>query len=317
MSRDLGATELRVCRMVFAFLAITVFAFLLLNAIESLSNPSPLVRKVQVQPDITNSTGRHPKQSSQSSPPMQTPGAQSQKEPARGVVPDEPVRVSLSHLKVRLEQLGAMTLERAIRFDPQPLERRLDANSLVPADAVPKPDSTEISQPQWKGKIITANASTEPPALEPPQEIKVLPERLAPSPQRESKEALPGAESLTDEDVLQIKSRLRDLGYLSPAKSGGWDASARNALRDFKLVNHLANDDVWDLQTSKKLNSQTAIRADQSIIGNWSTGFPCRSAKATDIRLSISARRAKSSAGSVCDLHDFESNNREWRVRAT
>jgi len=218
-------------------------------------------------------------------------------------------------MKARLEQLGAIALERAIQFDPQPFERRLDANSLVPAD-VPKPDSTEISQQQWEGKIITANASTQPPSLEPPQEIKVLPERLAPSPQRESKEALRGAESFTDEDVLQIKSRLRDLGYLSPAKSGGWDASARNALRDFKLVNHLANDAVWDLQTSKKLNSQTAIRADQSIIGNWST-VPCQSAKATNIRLSISARRAKSSAGSVCELHDFESNNREWRVRAT
>src|SRR5712692_4648001 len=84
MSRDLGPTELRVCRMVFAFLAVMVFAFLLLNAIESLSNPSPPVRKVQVQPDITNPNGRHPKQSSQSSPPMQTAGAQSQKEPARG-----------------------------------------------------------------------------------------------------------------------------------------------------------------------------------------------------------------------------------------
>src|SRR5712692_222520 len=151
MSRDLGPTELRVCRMVFAFLAVMVFAFLLLNAIESLSNPSPPVRKVQVQPDITNPNGRHPKQSSQSSPPMQTAGAQSQKEPARGVVPDEPARVSLSHMKARLEQLGAIALERAIQFDPQPFERRLDANSLVPAD-VPKPDSTEISQPQWEGK---------------------------------------------------------------------------------------------------------------------------------------------------------------------
>jgi hypothetical protein len=311
MSRDLGPTELRVCRMVFAFLAAMVFAFLVFNAIESLSKPSPPVRKTQVQPVITISTGGHPKQPSQSSPPMQTPGAQSQKELAGGVVADEPTRVSFAYMKVRLEQLGEMALQNAIRFDPQPLEQRLDAHSA----AVPKPASTEVSQPQWTGKIIFASASTEPPSLKPPQEIKVPPERSAPTPQPESKEASPGAESFTYGNVLQIKSRLRDLGFLSSTKNDRWDPSARDALRDFKLVNHLANDDTLDFQTSEKLNSQTAIRADQSFIGSWSTA-PCRSAKTPNIRLSISSRRVKSSAGSVCEFRDLQSNNREWRVRA-
>jgi hypothetical protein len=59
-------------------------------------------------------------------------------------------------------------------------------------------------------------------------------------------------------------------------KSRGWDASTRNALRDFKVVNSLANDDAWDAKTSRKLNSETAIHAYQSTIGNWSTGS-CRS----------------------------------------
>jgi hypothetical protein len=160
---------------------------------------------------------------------------------------------------------------------------------------------------------VTANASTESPSIELSQDTKLQPEpdRL---PQRESKVASIGTESLTYEHVLQIRSRLRDLGYLSSTKGGRWDASARNALRDFKLMNHLPNNDVWNLETSTKLNSQTATRADQSIIGSWSTA-PCRSAKTTDIRLSISSRLAKSSAGSVCEFRDLQWTNHEWRVR--
>jgi hypothetical protein len=35
------------------------------------------------------------------------------------------------------------------------------------------------------------------------------------------------------------------------------------------------------------------------------------------LRLSISSRRARSSAGSVCEFHDFESDIHGWRVQAT
>ena len=178
MSRGLGPAEIRVCRAVFSFLAAMILAFLLLYAIESPSNPPPTVRQVQLQPAKISADG-HPKQPSQSSPPMQTPGAQSQKELAGGVVPDEPTRGSFALLKIRLEQLGEIALQNAIRFDPQPLEQRLDANSA----AVPKSTSTEISQLQWKGKIVIASASTEPPSLEQPREIKVPSERSAKNPQ--------------------------------------------------------------------------------------------------------------------------------------
>ena len=317
MSRDLGPNELRVCRMVFAFLGVMVVAFLLLTAIASLSNPSPPVRKVQIQADITNATGRNPTRASQSSAPVQTLGAQSQKEPARGAVPDDRARVSLSKIKVHSEPPEATALERAIRFDPRPLERRLDGESLVPADAVPKSTATETFQPRQEGTIVTATfASAEPPSVEPRQEIKPLPQRSAPTAQREPKEPSLRAASLTYEDVQQIQSRLRDLGFLSSANSGEWDASSRDALRDFKVVNRLGNDDIWDLQTSEKLNSQTAIRADQSFMGTWSTA-PCRSAGTKNLRLSINARRARSSGGSVCEFHDFASDDRGWRVRST
>jgi hypothetical protein len=313
MSRDLGPTELRVCRWVLAFLGVMVFAFLLLNAIGSLSNPSSLLRKAQIQPDIAHATGRNPKQSSQSSPPVRTVGPQSRNGAARDAVPDDP----LSNMKARSEQLKAMGFEKAIRFDPRPLELRLDGKGVVPADAVRKITPAETFQPRQEGIIVTATfASAEPPSLDQPRELNPPSERLSSTTQREPKAPWPDAVSLTDEHVRQIQLRLHDLGYLSSANSGEWNARSRDALRDFKFVNRLANDDIWDFQTSEKLNSPTAIRADQSFIGNWSTAASCRTAKTTDVRLSISSRRAKSSAGSICEFRDVQWNNREWRVRA-
>ena len=259
----------------------------------------------QIQPDITNFTDR--KQRSPS-PPIVQKGV-------TGVaVQEEPARASPSQIEAGLETLKQMVLEKTIHFDPQPVEQHLDANGLVSEAAVPKPTSAEIPQPQWREKVVTANASTAPSSVELLQETKLQPEPDR-SPQREPKGALIGTEPLTNNRVLQIRSRLRDLGFLTATKGGEWDARARDALRDFKIVNHLRNDDVWDLDTSKKLDSQTAIRADQSIIGSWSTG-PCRSTKTTDIRLSISSRQAKSSAGSVCEFRDLQWTNHEWRVKA-
>ena len=129
MSRELGPIELRVCRAVFAFLAVMVAAFLLLTAVESLFDPPASVNRAQTHQEITSSDGRNVEQPSQSSPPVQTLGAQSLQEPARGAVPDDAARLSLqryaSTLKVR-EPPKATTQERTIRFDPRPLDRSLD-----------------------------------------------------------------------------------------------------------------------------------------------------------------------------------------------
>jgi hypothetical protein len=141
-------------------------------------------------------------------------------------------------MKAELQQLGQMTLEKSIWFDAQALDRGRDVNSIVAAAA--EPAATETSLPQWKARVLAASATTTEP-----QETKLQPEPTVSHQQPESKEAPLGAETLASERVSQIKSRLRDLGYLSVNKGDGWDASMRNALRDFKLINHLPNDDVW------------------------------------------------------------------------
>jgi hypothetical protein len=112
MSRDLSPAEFRICRMVFAFLAIMVFAFLVFDAIDflfSLFSPAPPVRTVQMQPGTTRSTTPHSpaKPLSHSSPLVP------QKQPAGAVVPADPAPASLSYMKTRLEQLGQMTLEKS------------------------------------------------------------------------------------------------------------------------------------------------------------------------------------------------------------
>jgi len=338
MSRDFGPTELRVYRTVLGSLGVLVFAFLLLSAIEFLFSLAPPVSKVDVEPDIPNATYDDSQPPSQSSPPVQIAAAESANEQARGDAFDEAAGPSLSSMEVSSERLKAVALERAIHFDPRPLELGLGGAGATLASAV---SNLETFQPPPEGIVVTPHfASAEPPSVDapkqtnsPPQEspaiIRDTPEppsvdapKETNSPQelpaitRDTPETSAGAASLSRENVRQIQARLRELGFLSSANTGEWDASSRDALRDFKLVNHLPHNDKWDVRTGEKLHSQTAVRADRSFIGNWSTA-PCRSAPTKDIRMSINSRRAKSSTGSVCKFNDIASGNGEWRVQAT
>jgi hypothetical protein len=338
MSRDFGPTELRVYRTVLGSLGVLVFAFLLLSAIEFLFSLAPPVSKVDVEPDIPNATYDDSQPPGQSSPPVQIAAAESANEQARGDAFDEAAGPSLSSTEASSERLKAVALERAIHFDPRPLELGLGGAGATLASAV---SNLETFQPPPEGIVVTPHfASAEPPSVDapkqtnsPPQESPAItrdtpepPSVDAPketnSPQelpgitRDTPETSAGAASLSRENVRQIQARLRELGFLSSANTGEWDASSRDALRDFKLVNHLPHNDKWDVRTGEKLHSQTAVRADRSFIGNWSTA-PCRSATTKDMRLSINSRRAKSSTGSVCKFNDIASGNGEWRVQAT
>ena len=314
MSRDLRPAKRRVCRKVFACLFVMIFSFLLVNAIESLIDRSPPGRKVIVQPEPGNSIVRDLERPRPLSAGSDDSGAQPQKKSSPGAEPDDAERVSPSIMKARLERRGTMAPERVVRFDSQPFERLADAQSGF-AEIRPQPILTDTFQANPKKGIATASASPELSLPTPPQEPRISEQEDSPAPGK-VEEPSATAESLTEEQVLHIKSRLRDLGFLSSAKRGVWDASARNALRDFKVVNGLSNDDAWDLETSNRINSPVAVRADQSIIGNWSEA-PCRSVKPTDTRLSVSSRQAKSSAGSICEFHDLKVTAREWRVKAT
>jgi Putative peptidoglycan binding domain len=163
-------------------------------------------------------------------------------------------------------------------------------------------------------EIFTAALASAEPAVSYRSE-EPLTQSSASSRQGQPIEVAVGAAASSREDVQQIQSRLRDLGYLSSAATGIWDLKSRDALRDFKLINRLANSDTLDVETSEKLSSQTAIRAHQSFIGSWSAA-PCSSTKTKDLRVTISSRRIRASTGSICEIHSVQSENSGWRVRA-
>jgi len=66
---------------------------------------------------------------------------------------------------------------------------------------------------------------------------------------------------LNREDAEQIQRRLAELGYYAGSDDGVWGAASRNALRGFKTVNRLANDDEWDAATERVLSAVQALHS--------------------------------------------------------
>jgi peptidoglycan hydrolase-like protein with peptidoglycan-binding domain len=77
----------------------------------------------------------------------------------------------------------------------------------------------------------------------------------------------PGARMnpLNRADCQSIQRRLADLGYYSGGGDGLWGTASRNALRDFKVMNGLPDDDEWDAATEVALRGGEAVRASEVI----------------------------------------------------
>ncbi|SRR5712691_2565704 len=129
----------------------------------------------------------------------------------------------------------------------------------------------------------------------------------------------PGTERnpLNRSDALWIQTRLHDLGYLLGNGNGVWGIVSRNALRDFKSMNGLAEDGRWDQETEQRLLSGQGIRAAASFIGGWAEDVDqCRHRRDRSTLVNISSRGAKT-AGAECN---FRSVKREaagrWHIVA-
>jgi Putative peptidoglycan binding domain len=70
-----------------------------------------------------------------------------------------------------------------------------------------------------------------------------------------------GMNPLNREDAEQIQRRLAELGYYAGSDDGVWGTASRNALRGFKIVNRLANDDEWDAATERVLSAVQALHS--------------------------------------------------------
>jgi len=116
-------------------------------------------------------------------------------------------------------------------------------------------------------------------------------------------------------DVISIQTKLRELGYYVAESDGVWGPGARRALRDFRIMNGLQENDQWDRETEERLWSGRGVPAASTFIGSWGrNAAECRAGE--DRRIKIDSHRAESS-GAKCD---FRSVNQEasgkWQVRA-
>jgi len=62
-------------------------------------------------------------------------------------------------------------------------------------------------------------------------------------------------------NVSRIQSRLSELGYLQEAADGRWGSKSRAALRAFRQINGLSDNDRWDELTASQLFGVNALRA--------------------------------------------------------
>jgi hypothetical protein len=185
------------------------------------------------------------------------------------------------------------TAPRPVTTPPNPLPKTTMTNPEQPAVATPeKAPAPIVPSPTNPEKKM----AVDPPAG---PAISLSTQRIA----ARSSELPP------DQDVFQIQSRLRALGFLSSSPTGVWDAKARDALQDFKVVNRLGSNAAWTIQAGEALGSPASIRASQSFIGRW-----CGEKR--EPPLFINSRRATSSAGGVCEFANFDAAQGEWRVKA-
>ncbi len=118
-------------------------------------------------------------------------------------------------------------------------------------------------------------------------------------------------------DAMWIQTKLRDLGYLAGNGSGVWGAASRNALRDFKTMNGLAEDDKWDRDTEQRLLSKQNVPASSTFIGGWAQSVEeCQRFRGPGAPLVIRSRGAETDSVKC----SFKSIKREvattWRIQA-
>jgi hypothetical protein len=118
-------------------------------------------------------------------------------------------------------------------------------------------------------------------------------------------------------DALWIQTRLRDLGYYAGATNGIWGAASRDALRDFKAMNDLQEDDKRDQGTQQRLLSKQNVRASSTFIGSWADDVDkCPGRQGSGAPLIIRSRGAVTDGGK-CDFREVKREAAtRWRIQA-
>ena len=157
-----------------------------------------------------------------------------------------------------------------------------------------------------------------------PSDLFQTKDAITASPGRSVREAAippppePERNPLNRSDAIWIQTKLHDLGYFIGNGSGAWGPASRYALRDFKTMNGLAEDDKWDLETEHRLLSKQNVPASSTFIGGWAQSIEeCQHFHGAGAPLVIRSRGAETE-NVKCS---FKSVKRElataWRAQAT
>jgi hypothetical protein len=190
-------------------------------------------------------------------------------------------------------------------FDPSRLETTgsIDAHpsepSLPGGTILWPPRRVEAAEPP-SANFNTANATWNAAQVSKPPTETTDPLKLELNPQNPS-------------DAIWVQARLADLGYFTGSRNGVWGPISRRALRDFKTMNGLQENERWDKETEQRLSSKQVVPAAETFIGGWADDVgQCRNGAA----LVISSRGAKVARGGC----DFRSVKREaaaqWHAQA-
>jgi peptidoglycan hydrolase-like protein with peptidoglycan-binding domain len=75
------------------------------------------------------------------------------------------------------------------------------------------------------------------------------------------------------EDAKRVQQKSIELGFLFSTADGNWGPLSKRALREFRKVQGIGNDDAWNLDTQRQLFSPTAAhpaRMDTATyLGGW------------------------------------------------
>jgi hypothetical protein len=173
-----------------------------------------------------------------------------------------------------------------------------DNKSAAPANSQRQPDATNRHETESSGKVASA-----------PLDLKAAQQTI-----REAQVVAIRPESLSREELARIQTRLRGLGFIGVV-DGVWSQKMQEAIRQFKIANHLRNPDLWDFEADEKLKSPAAIQVYKSFLGGWSE-YPCRGPDLKRPPLIINSRRANSSEGGSCEFTQIDPDGENWRVRA-
>jgi hypothetical protein len=195
---------------------------------------------------------------------------------------------------------------------PPKIQSRLPSHRVSPRPSEPSGGSSIFdallpSSPRSESNSAnssSARVQTVPAAQTPKEEVGTSPSGTERDPQNRP-------------DAIWIQAKLGDLGYFSGSRNGVWGGASRSALRDFKSMNGLSENDRWDKETEQRLSSREVIPASKTFIGGWAEGSDqCRSEGDRSPPIVISSRAAKTEGGEC----DFRSIKREgaghWRVDA-